>query len=213
MKFGVWHENLRMPVIILEVGTAVRQFASPLGERTSTVKHGDESFSYRVVGPMNGAQRALDVAVVAQIRLGVGLSHGVFVAVDAEIGGVAGGASTPEMTSSGALGSPDIAETSVVVLSGLGVAGIRGNVGHVNLGVEVAGGGRTLTYAYESHYHACEQTDSISASMPVLEGRARASYWVSPYVYVGATVGKSLIDESWMSGVVLGANSRAFGGR
>jgi len=211
-KFGAWGANLRFPSLIIELGTAVRQFASPLGERAGTISHGDESFSYRVIGPSSGARKLpLDTAVVATLRVGVALRYGFYVAADAEVGALTDGTARAEMTSSGVRGTPAIEQTSVAVLSGLGVAGVRARLGSLNLGVEAAGGFRTLTYNYDSKYHACEETMSITTGMTVLEARARAAVWVSPFVTLGATAGKSLIDDSWVGGIYVGAHSRAFG--
>lgn len=210
-KFGTWSNNLRVPAIIIELGTAVRQFPSPLGERTGTVTHGEESFAYRVVGP-GTANVAMDTAVVGTLRVGVGLRHGFYVAADGEAGGLTASQGSSEMTSSGVRGTPDFRQTHVVVLSGLGVLGVRARLGNLQLGAEAAGGLRTLTYSYQSNYLACEQTASFTTSMPVLEARARAALWVTPFISIGATAGKSVIDEAWVGGVYFNANSRAFGG-
>jgi hypothetical protein len=49
--------------------------------------------------------------------------------------------------------------------------------------------------------------------MPVLEARARGSVWVTPFISVGATAGKSLVDEGTVAGMYMQWSTRAFGGR
>jgi hypothetical protein len=210
-KFGAWSAGSSLPAFHLELGTAMRRFASPLGERTGTVTHGMESFQYRVIAPE--ARAALDTAVVAQLRLGVGLRHGLFVAVEGEVGGVTDGRSEAEMMSAGERGAPDISASSVVLVGGLAVVGARTRIGALDLGLEAAGGAHAVVYGYQSHYLACETTTSITEVMPALEARARAALWATPYISLGVTAGKSLIDSAWIGGVSLGLTSRAFGGR
>lgn len=203
-----------MPMIIIELGTSTRTFSSTSGERNGTLSHDGEQFSYRVVGPREG-ERSSDVAVVSSLRIGIGLRHGIYVAGDLELGGlVSPVASRAEMTTPGARGTPTISQNSAILMSGLAVVGAARAAGRGSFGVEVAGGVRTLSYKYESHYGACEQTDRITTSAPVLEARARASVWLTPMIIAGATLGASLIDHgSWMAGLHLGVQTHAFGGQ
>jgi hypothetical protein len=117
------------------------------------------------------------------------------------------------MTTSGERGTPDIEQTSVSVMSALAVGGFGARFGRVGLGVEAAGGFRVLTYEYSSTYHACETTLTLFEAQEVLEARARAQYFLSPFAAVGVTYGKSLIDDAWVGGIYLGLTSRAYGGR
>jgi hypothetical protein len=210
-QFGAWGRNARWPVLGVEVGTALRRFASPLGERTGTVTHGMESFQYRLIGPQ--ARAELDTAVVGQLRLGVGLRHGLYLGVEGEAGGVTDGRSDAEMMTTGERGAPELAASHVLLFGGLAVVGARTRVGALDLGLEAAGGAHLVVYGYESHYLACETSTSIVEVMPALEARARAALWATPFVSLGVTAGKSLIDNAWMGGVSLGFSSRAFGGR
>jgi hypothetical protein len=211
-RFGRWAANPRVPMMILEIGTAVRSFSSPLGQRTGHVEHDGQQFSYRTIGPTPDAAIAHDSAMVSTLRLGFGLGHGLYVALDGELGGLtdqAGGG--VEMTSAGALGTPSIRQRSAIVAGGLGVVGAHGNVGPALLGVELAGGVRNISYTYESHYLACEQSPSLSVATPLLEVRARASYWLSPFINVGASAGASLVDRgAWLAGIQLGFVSQAY---
>jgi hypothetical protein len=48
---------------------------------------------------------------------------------------------------------------------------------------------------------------------PLLEARARAALWLSPFLNLGVTAGASVIDRgAWMAGVNLGFVTQAFGG-
>lgn len=210
-QFGVWGRNARWPAISIELGAATRQFASPRGTHTGTVTHGAESFTYRTIDPREPS--ALDTAVVGKLRVGVGLRHGLYVAVEGEAGALTSTGAEAEMMSTGLLGAPEISAAHAVVLGGLAVAGVGTRLGALDLGVEAAGGAHVLVSNYESHYLACETTTSITQVVPALEARARAALWATPFLSVGLTAGKSLIDDAWVGGVSFGFSSRAFGGR
>lgn len=206
-KFGGWGRAADRSPWFIEAGVVVRGFASPLGERDDTLSHDGRQFVYRVVGPAARPGRTATIAAVVQGRVGRAVGHGLFVAADAEIGAVGGAAAPPEMISSSELGRPDIREAGVTATSGLAVAGWRGQADNLTLGLELAGGFRALTYHFDSSFRACETTASITAWMPVLEGRARAAYRVSPDLAIGATGGKSAIDDAWLAGVFVSVHS------
>lgn len=212
-SFGTWSTSTRRPLILIELGTAMRTFRSPLGAATGHLEHDGESFSYRVVGePAGPAAPASESAVVSTIRVGFGLSRGLYVAGDVELGGITRTAGRAEMTSTGMFGAPSITPSGSPTLGALGVAGFRGALGPGALGVEMAGGVRSIHYGYESRYLSCVTTTSHTASTSVLEARARASLWLSPFVSVGATAGASVLERgAWMAGVHVGFASRAFG--
>jgi len=211
--YGKWASNLRFPNLILEIGMVMREFASPLGARNGSVTHDDETFAFRVVEPTSsGGAAPRDPAMAFALRLGVGLPSHLYLAVDGEFG-VAGDDARATMLDSGVRGSPTIRPTSVTLLGGDVALGIAGRAGHLTLGAEVAGGGRTLMYNYASTYGACEQKTSILATTGVVEARVRGGWWFTPFAQLGMTAGKSLIDDSWMGGVFLNAQSHAFGGR
>jgi hypothetical protein len=208
--FGAWGRSARWPSLFVSAGTAMRRFASPLQTTDGTVTHDGESFRYRVIAP---ERAALDTAVVAQIRAGVGLRHGFYGAIELEAGGLAEGSTNPEMMSSGLLGTPEIRGAGVAVLGGAIALGARIRMGVLDAGLEGVAGVRTLVYQYESHYLACETTSSITATTPVLEARGRAALWLTPFISLGVTAGRSVVDDAWITGVHLGASTRAFGGR
>ncbi|MFN0249146.1 MAG: hypothetical protein ACKV2T_19840 [Kofleriaceae bacterium] len=208
--YAVWRAR-NAPVLTLDVGVATRSFASPLGAQTGSVTHDMQSFSYRVVGPAGQPSAPLENAVVGQLRVGAPLRHGFYLAGELEIGALTSPTVAAEMTSSGELGTPTLTATSTTVAGGVGVIGFEARLGRVDLGVEVAGGGRALFHNYDSTYLACETTSTIAAGSAVLEGRARAKFWISPYVTLSAVAGKSALDEGMMGGFTVGFTNHAFG--
>ena len=206
-EFGKWSTSVKKAVNV-EVGTAMRTFVSPLGERNGTLMHEQEAFSYRVVGPAR-----TDTAVVGQLRASVGWRYGLYAGGEVELGALTANNVAAEMTSDGMRGMPDIRQTSVIAYGGLAVAGIGRRLGPVEVGVESAAGFRALSYNYSSAYLSCETTTSITAAMPVLEARARGSIWVTPFISVGATAGKSLVDDGTVAGMYMQWTTRTFGGR
>jgi hypothetical protein len=213
-RFGGWASHTATPVL-LELGAAVRTFGSPLGTASGHVSHDSESFSYRVVGTPTGRASTsppTETAVVTTARLGFGLRRGVYLAGEGELGGLVHNASRAEMTSTGMFGAPSITPSSSLVLGALAVAGVRGDTRRGTFGAEVVGGVRSVAYYYESRYLACVNTTSHAVTSPVLEARARASLWLSPYVSVGASAGASVIDRgAWVTGLHLGLVTKPYG--
>jgi hypothetical protein len=209
-EYGAWRLK-NMPAISLDLGVATRTLASPLGEQTGSVTHDLESFSYRVVGPASQPTAQLDSAVVGQLRVSGALGHGFYLAGEMEIGALTSSSVAAEMTSSGDLGTPTLTSSSTTLVGGVGVVGFGGRIGSVDLGLEVAGGGRALLYSYDSTYLACETTTTVAAGSAVLEGRARAAVWLSPHVTLSVVAGKSALDDGMMGGLSIGLNSHAFG--
>jgi hypothetical protein len=211
-KFGTWGTDLRIPHVTVEGGVAVRQFGTLLDNQTGSVLHGAEKFSYRVVAPAQ--TEALDTAVFSTLRAGVGMPHGLYSALEVGLGALAQpGRAGTEMMTSGSFGSPELEQRRGFVLDTVGALGIRGSTRAGGLGVELAGGMRTVSYQFHSTYRACEHGTSVHASSPVAEARARGELWLSPWLTAGVTLGTSLLERnSWVGGLYLGVHSRAFGG-
>ncbi len=210
-KFGAWSTNLRLPRLFIELGSNVRQFGSRLGSHGGTVSHGAESFSYRMVMPESGA---IDTALTSTMRFGFGMPHGLYAGVEAELGGItAQRAGTVAMETPGTFGRPDLDATTGMFIGALGIAGVRGTAGRATFAVEAAGGVRTARYRFASTYHNCETTSAISVSEGVVEARARAELWMSPWLTAGVSLGTSVVDRGdWLAGAYLGFHSRAFAG-
>lgn len=211
-KFGTWATNPRTPHLMIEGGLAVRQFGSLLGSQTGNILHGNEAFSYRVVTPTQS--RPVDTAVFSTIRGGVALSHGLYTALEVDLGALAQpGSAETEMMSTGLRGTPDLEQRRGFVVDSLATLGIRGASHAGGLGVELAGGVRTVSYSFHSSYLSCEQDTSVRAYGAIAEARARGELWVNPWLTAGVTVGTSLLERNtWMGGVYLGVHTRAFGG-
>jgi hypothetical protein len=211
-KFGAWGKDLRIPHIVVEGGAVVRQFGSLLDSQTGSVIHGSESFAYRVLAQPRS--RPVDTAVLSTLRAGIGLSHGVYTAVEVDLGGLAQpGRAATEMMSSGSFGSPELQQERGFVVDSLGTIGVHGATHAGGLGVELSGGMRAVSYSFQSNYHACEQTTTITAYAPIAEARARGELWLSPWLTAGVTVGTSVLEKNaWMGGVYVGVHTRSFGG-
>jgi hypothetical protein len=209
--FGKWSESMRLPLIFFELGTSLQRFDTPLREGTGNVTHEGEDFSYRVVSPTTAGEIEQATAMVASLRVGVASRIGLYTAAELEVGGLVHDPTRMEMTSTGTFGSPDIEKSSAVAFGGLAVVGFQRGTKHLLLGAEVAGGFRGVSYQYDSHYLACEDTTSIVTARGVLEARARAAVFISPNFSIGAQLGSSLVDDrTWTGGVFLGGYTRSF---
>jgi hypothetical protein len=211
--FAAWARDLHYPHLIIEAGAMVRQFGSLLDHQTGSVSHGAESFAYRVV-QSGTTRRARDTAVLSTMRASLVLSRAVYSGVEVDLGGLAQpGAAQTEMMSTGAFGSPELAQQHGLIVDTLGLVGVHGSVGPAGIGVELAGGVRAVSYGFHSSYHDCQGSTSISAVGTVGEARARGELWLSPWITAGAVVGTSVLERgAWMGGLYLGFHSRAFGG-
>lgn len=203
---------MRLPRVIIEMGTAFRVSPSLAGGQTGHVSHDGQAFAYRTVMP--AGESGDDLSMVSTLRIGIGLGRSFYIAMEAEAGGlVAPAAASAEMMSSGALGSPTVRQARGLVVNAYGVIGARAQTKRGTLGVELAGGTRTVQYTYESNYGACETTSSVRGVAPVLEARVRAEHWLSPWISVGASFGSNVVERgSWMGGAYFGFHSRAFAG-
>jgi hypothetical protein len=212
-KFGAWGRNLRFPRLFIEAGSGVRNFTSGLGERTATVQHGLEQFSYRVVMPPADAA-GTDVAVTSNLRIGFGIGHGLYSGLEFEIGGVVAPAQAQtEMMTTGTYGSPNVSQSSALFLGFTGVGGYRASSRLGSLSIEGAGGLRSVRYKFDSSYHNCETSTTLVSNRGVIEARARGELWLSPWLAAGVTLGTNVLDQGdWMAGLYLGAHSRAFAG-
>jgi hypothetical protein len=81
-----------------------------------------------------------------------------------------------------------------------GIGGIEATSRFGALGVELAGGLRSLRYG----------GDGPRDHQLVAEPRVRGQLWVSSQFTLGATLGTTLDRDSWVAGVFLGVHSRGF---
>jgi hypothetical protein len=208
-KFGAWHLNLVLPRIVIELGTNVRQAPSGLDATNGEVTHGDESFAYRVVMPA----RMDETMVTTSLRIGLIDRHGIYGMMEGEIGGILGGVASMETSAVGTFGSPQLEQHGGLVVGGYAVAGARAALGRGTVAVELAGGVRTRMYNFDSTYHGCETSSTVSVSRGVVDARVRGELWNGPWFALGATAGANLVERGdWMMGVYFGLHSRAYAG-
>ncbi len=213
-KFGAWSATMRVPKLFFELGTGVRQFGTGLSTQSAAVSHGAENFAYRVVMP-ESAEPASDVAMLTTFRIGFGITRGLYSGLELELGGLVApaSASTEMMTSPGTYGSPNVQQRGGLVLGFAGVGGYRASLGRLSLGVEGAAGLRNVRYNFESNYHNCVSTTTVSSVHEVVEARARAELWLNPWISAGAMLGSNVLEQNdWMAGLYFGFHTRAFAG-
>jgi hypothetical protein len=207
-----WATASQLPPLFVELGLGVARFTSYLDTSSRTVTHGSESFAYRVVAPERAAAR--DAAMVLSLRGGIGFAGPLYGALEVGFGGLLAPArADTEMLSSGAFGSPDVAQSNGHVLQAAAVLGAQVTLGDVVASGELAAGGRVVDYGFVSSYRACLEQVWIERGGGIAEARARAEYWIGARASLGVAVGTSFVDPgAWSGGVFLRMHSRAFGG-
>jgi hypothetical protein len=134
----------------------------------------------------SGGSRAL----MFDERVGVQLGHGLFLAFDFEFGDMA------------ASQNPGPNER-VFAVDGLVSLGLRGSTGPLSLQAEVAGGAMQSSYANQPEL----MTD------PMLEGRGRVDWWLTPWLTIGGAAGASFIQRGdWMVGLYVGFHTWSYAG-
>ncbi len=181
--YGAWGSNLLDPYLFVDLGMNVRHFAPRGGMRPISAR--------TTMPPGSGiTNSAGDDALTFDERIGYGITHGLYMAIDFELGNFADSQSTRA-------GQRD------VVLDGLASLGIRGGLGPVALSVELSGGAMVSSYPSQNDV----TTD------PLLEAHARADLWLAPWFSVGGMIGASLIDRGdWVGGLYLGFHTWAYAG-
>ena len=222
--FAAWSANPRTPPIFIETGVIMRRFSSLLDGQISNVSHGDQILtssrptSFRATSgrsPGGGtAGSTFDTAVLSTVRVGASLSHGLFTALEVDLGGITReGATSAEAIAAGAVGAPDLKQEGGVIVDSLATVGVRGTSSFGSLGVELAGGVRTVSYSFDSQFATFSQSSTITAVAAVAEARVRGELWLGPWVSAGVEVGTSVLEkDAWMGGVYLGVHTRAFSG-
>ncbi len=117
------------------------------------------------------------------------------------------------MMTTGTYGSPNVAQGTDMMMSGAGVVGMRGTTRRAAFGVEMAGGARSVRYAFDSAYHDCNTTTTITSTAAIVEARARGEVWLGPWLTAGATLGSSVITRGdWLAGIYLGVHTHSYDG-
>ncbi|MDB4957405.1 MAG: hypothetical protein JWO36_4974 [Myxococcales bacterium] len=178
-RYGSWGQNLLEPYMFVDLGMNVRHFAAASGP---------SGVAYRGTRPVttSGSQEA----VTFDERLGVALSHALYLGLDFELGNFA---SLDESTSA----APDM------LVAGLAAFGLRGGLGPIALAGEVAVGG--MAYSFPS--------DKSLRTTELVEVRARGELWLSPWVTVGAQIGTSIVEkDQWIAGLYIGFHTYSYAG-
>ncbi len=178
--FGVWSISARFPDLIIELGTEVRHLELDVPFAPAA----------RTAGMTSGGRRTGLLAIGATDRLGVGLPHHLYFAIETSVDGiVSGGSTTPDPYTYVGLG---------------GVLGVRHRAGRASLSVELEGGVGVVSFD--------PATAATGLAVPIVEARVRGELWLNPWIAVGADAGASVIDAgSWSSGLYFALHTRAFG--
>jgi hypothetical protein len=178
--YGSWGSNLLDPYLYLDLGMNVRHFGA----------HSGPVLAARSSTPGGTSSGGGDMALTYDERIGYGIAHGLYAAIDFELGNFADT-------------DPTRTNTRDVVLDGLASLGVRGGIGPLALSVELSGGAMVSSYPTQADM----KTDGL------LEARARVDVWLAPWFTIGGSVGASLIEEgSWMAGLYLGFHTWAYAG-
>lgn len=217
--FAAWSISPHKPAIFIETGVIMRRFSSLLDGQISSVSHGDQILtSFRATSgrpPGSGSTGpALDTAVMSTSRVGASFKHGLFTAIELDVGGITReGGTRAEELAAGVVGASDIRQEGGVIVDSLATIGLRGTSSFGSLGVEFAGGVRAVTYSFDSHLSDFVQSSTITAVGAVAEARVRGELWLGPWVSAGVEVGTSVLEkDAWMGGIYLGVHTHAFSG-
>lgn len=182
-RFGTWALPMRLPPMFLDWGFQLR--------------------SVDVTLP--SGSKALAPAFTTNFRFGIGITHGVYVGLDTEVGGAWGAA---ESASAPGLPPP----TAAIYVGMYGVTGVRGSLGPVSLATEIGWGFRAVQEGATQTAGSTQQM-GLSDFAGAIEARVRAELWLSPWVSAGITAGVNALDTSeQMGGVFFSLHSRAYGG-
>jgi hypothetical protein len=182
-SYGTWGTNLLEPYVYIDFGLNRRHF-------NSTVRPTALARSTTVGTTPGAIDNYGDDALTFDERLGVGLTRGIYLAFDFELGNF-------DTFNKNQVNARD------VVLDGLVAIGVRLPLGPLALSAELAGGG--MAYSY--------QPDVDFRTTWLAEARGRAEVWLAPWFSVGAMLGTSLIQEGeWLGGIYLGFHTYAYAG-
>lgn len=188
--YGLWGAALEAPYMFVAVGFNMRhlpraQVGRTPGAAARAVTTGVSDT------PEAAATGGSDSSLSYTERFGVAVSRALYFGLEAEIGPTTTNESPPGGRTFGA--------------GGLAFAGLQGGTRLLKLGGEIAGGGRLVETAL---------ADERLTGEGVLEARARADLWLTPWVTIGGLVGTSLIAEGdWVAGISIGLHTYSYGGQ
>ena len=201
-----------VPSLSLDVGLQMHRFSADPIDARSTVTHAGMPYSYRLT-----TVPELDSTVVADalaLRMTATIRGRYYAGAEEELGALARAprVAAEPLATSGV--QPAMSTSAGLYMGARGLVGVQGGVDRVTLAGELDVGIRMIVFDTRSRMGADLQTDSILQTQSVLEGRVRASYWLSPWITVGASFGTSLVQRGDVAiGVDVAAHSRTFSGR
>lgn len=175
--YGTWSVEPEARPIFIAYGTTWRHF-----------RDAPPSAAARDTSPPPAARAQTVDALVFVERAGVALSRATYAALELEMGNFA--AALEES-------SHDI------IVGGVAAAGLRGRIGAIGLGGELAFG-----------YRGYSEPDADElVGEPVVEARGRVELWATPWFSIGGVAGSSLRERgAWMAGISLAFHTHAYAG-
>lgn len=209
---GRWGLPSWVPSLSLDLGLVAHRFnAEPIDER-GIVTHFGMPYSYRVIGVPED-DRAFTARALA-LRM-TATFHGRFYGgAEEELGGLGQAPRLATETAQATGPIPAMASSGGLYMGARGLLGVQTGIERLTMAGELAAGVRMIVFDTRSQLMGDSQSDSVLQVRSVLEARARASYWLSPWIAVGVSFGTSLVDRGDVAiGVDVSASSRTFGGR
>lgn len=192
--YGRWGLALESPYVFVNLGGRFRNLPARSSPHTQAAP---VAAAREVTEPMSSGSPSLSTGSSSSMtgfeRFGIGLLHGAYVALEAEVG-------------PGPTRGEDPGHRSLAI-GGLGLFGLRIGTRLIAIGAEIGGGARLVD---------TQTTYGISelSGEPVLELRARGDLWLTPWFSVGGEIGSSIITkDDWFTGLYLGFHTHSYGGR
>jgi len=184
--YGEWGAALESPYVIVRFGVNMRRLPGTAAPATTAPAKSTPRSTTDPSTQFPEEASGTNYSVSEQIA--VSTSSASYFAFEVEV--------SPTTTDQVPPGTRAFAAASHLVF------GLHAGSKAINLGGEIAGGVRLI-----------DTTEADAGEQPVLEVRGRGDFWLSPWITLGAAVGKSLIDKGdWFTGISLGIHSYAFGG-
>lgn len=212
-RFGSgWGLPSWTPSLSLDLGIVAHRFTADRIDERGTVTHFGVPYSYRVIGASDD-DRAFTARALA-LRMTAEFHGWLYVGAEEEFGDLTEAPLLITQSTQATDMRPTMASSGGLYMGLRGLVGIQAGVDRLTFAGEVATGGRMIVFDTRSQLMGDAQTDSVMQLRSVLEGRVRASYWLSPWIAVGTSFGTSLVERGDVAiGMHISAHSRTFGGR
>lgn len=179
--YGAWGTALEGPYVFVRLGFNVRHLPrTPMASPAAS--------SARTTMPVSAVEAGSDASYTMLEQISMATSRLTYVGLEMEL------SQTTEHPAPGA---------RTFDAGGSIVGGLHGGSKWLNIGAELAAGGRFVN----DHRTAYEVGEGV------LEARARVDLSLSPWFTIGADAGVSLLDRNeWFTGLCLGIHSYSYGG-